>query len=65
MLNKYDEEILGKEESGFRLGSAPTVPKGEKKGKGKGKEEEEEKERVKLSMDYTSASSFLVSPAER
>ncbi|ORY92906.1 SART-1 protein [Leucosporidium creatinivorum] len=54
VLNKYDEEILGKEESGFRLGSAPTVPKGEKKGKGKGKEEEqEEKERVKLSMDYT------------
>lgn len=55
MLNKYDEEIMGKEESGFRLGSAPTKPRKDGKGKGKAAEEEqEEREKVKLSMDYTS-----------
>lgn len=56
VLKKYDEEIEGKQESGFRLGG--TVPAG---GKGKGRarqnsEEKEEKERVVLSMDYTSSS---------
>lgn len=56
VLNKYDEEIEGREESGFRLGSAPTA-KPKREGKGKGKEaEQEEKEKVKLSMDYASES---------
>lgn len=52
VLNKYDEEIEGREETGFRLGGAP-VPS--KAGKGKGREEDLiEKERVKLNLDYTS-----------
>lgn len=55
MLSKYDEEIEGREDGGFRLGG-PAVPS-KKAGKGKEKEEDrEEKERVKLTMDYTSAS---------
>ena len=57
VLKKYDEEIEGKQESGFRLGGTGPVAV---KGKGKGKqnpEEVEEKERVVLSMDYTSLSS--------
>ena len=56
VLKKYDEEIEGKEEDGFRLGGPTPVRKAGAAGKGKAKEEEPEKERVKLSMDYTSQS---------
>lgn len=55
VLNKYDEEILGKEEGGFRLGAAPAArAKSAAKGKGRQADEPEEREKVKLSMDYTS-----------
>lgn len=48
MLKKYDEEIEGKEEPGFRLGGPIKATKA-----GKGKEVEAEgRERVVLSMDY-------------
>ncbi|KAL8292629.1 hypothetical protein RQP46_001241 [Phenoliferia psychrophenolica] len=52
VLKKYDEEIEGKEEGGFRLGGAAPVKKAGAS-KGKAKEEEPERERVKLTMDYT------------
>ncbi|KAK4699424.1 U4/U6.U5 tri-snRNP-associated protein 1, partial [Phenoliferia sp. Uapishka_3] len=52
VLKKYDEEIEGKEEGGFRLGG-PALAKRAGAAKNKAKEEEPEKERVKLSMDYT------------
>lgn len=53
VLSKYDEEIEGREDGGFRLGG-PVAPS-KKAGKGKEREQDhEEKERVKLTMDYTS-----------
>ena len=56
VLKKYDEEIEGKQESGFRLGgTVPVAAKGKGKGRQKS-EDKEEKERVVLSMDYTSLS---------
>lgn len=54
VLNKYNEEIMGKEQGGFRLGATDTGSKGKgaaSKGK-KQADQQEERERVKLSMDY-------------
>jgi U4/U6.U5 tri-snRNP-associated protein 1 len=54
VLKKYDEDIDGKQETGFRLGG-PAVARPANGAKGKGKATAiEEKERVKLTMDYTS-----------
>lgn len=55
MLKKYDEEIEGKEDGGFRLGGPAPVRKAGAAGKGKAKDDEPERERVKLSMEYTSS----------
>ncbi|KAI5474288.1 u4 tri-SnRNP-associated protein 1 [Pseudohyphozyma bogoriensis] len=56
VLKKYDEEIDGKEETGFTLGGAPSAVKldGSKKSLKQLEKEEEEREKVKLNMDYTS-----------
>lgn len=54
VLKKYDEDIEGKEEGGFRLGGPAPVKKEGAAGKGKAREDEPERERVKLSLDYTS-----------
>lgn len=54
VLKKYDEDIDGKQETGFRLGG-PVADRPTNGAKGKGKAKEvEEKERVKLTMEYTS-----------
>lgn len=53
VLSKYDEEIEGREEGGFRLGGPAAPKKAGAKGKAKA-EEVEEKERVKLDLNYTS-----------
>lgn len=55
VLAKYDEDITGADDGGFRLGAAPAPPKPGAKGKGRAKAEDDEpeKEKVKLSMDYT------------
>jgi hypothetical protein len=56
VLKKYDEEIEGREEGGFRLGGPSTSSSKKVNGEKKAKKEDanEEKERVKLTMDYTS-----------
>lgn len=55
VLNKYDEEIEGREEGGFRLGAPVVAKKPRSKGKVKVDEEmPQEKEKVKLTLDYTS-----------
>lgn len=56
VLKKYDEEIEGKQEMGFRLGG-PAPVASRMKGKGKAVEVVE-RERVKLTMDYSSASCY-------
>lgn len=58
VLSKYDEEIEGREEGGFRLGGPAAPKKAGTKGKAKA-EEVEEKERVKLDLNYTSESESL------
>ncbi|KAK4053274.1 hypothetical protein OIO90_004048 [Microbotryomycetes sp. JL221] len=55
VLKKYDEEIMGKPEEGFRLGaSAPSAgpSRGQAGGSAQGADAGAERERVKLSMDY-------------
>lgn len=61
VLKKYDEELEGKQEEGFRLGGQMEAKPGPGKRKLREEEEEAEKRKVKLNLDYTSeATHFFI-----
>lgn len=55
VLAKYDDDITGADDGGFRLGAAPPPPtkgKGKGKGRAQAEDDEPEREKIQLSMDY-------------